>query len=66
MTTDKTMLELKDVHRHFRQGDGTVEVLCGASLSIKQGEMVALVGPSGCGKSTLLNVAGLLEKAKQR
>lgn len=58
----KTTLVLDRVERHYRQGDGALEVLRGASLEIRSGEMVALVAPSGAGKSTLLHVAGLLEK----
>lgn len=43
--------------------ENAVEVLSGASLSVAQGEMVALVAPSGAGKSTLLHIAGLLDTA---
>jgi lipoprotein-releasing system ATP-binding protein len=55
-------LELRDVKRHYHQGARTVSVLDGADMSIKAGEMVALVAPSGAGKSTLLHLAGLLER----
>jgi lipoprotein-releasing system ATP-binding protein len=55
-------LELRDIERTYKQGDNNaLHVLRGAQLSIKRGEVVALVGPSGAGKSTLLHVAGLLE-----
>ncbi len=51
------MLELKDVSLSF----GALEVLCGASLALEQGERIAITGPSGCGKTSLLHViAGLL------
>lgn len=51
------MLELKDVSLSF----GTLEVLRGASLTLGQGERIAITGPSGCGKTSLLHVvAGLL------
>jgi lipoprotein-releasing system ATP-binding protein len=58
-------LILRDVHRRFQQGGGTLEVLRGANLTIGKGEIVALVGPSGAGKSTLLQIAGLLERPSE-
>jgi lipoprotein-releasing system ATP-binding protein len=54
-------LVLTDVHRHYGQGDKIVRVLEAANLTVKTGELVALVAPSGAGKSTLLHLSGLLE-----
>ena len=55
------VLRLENVARRFKQGDGQLEVFSDISLSLKPGEIVALVGPSGAGKSSLLHIAGLLE-----
>ena len=57
----KPHLVLKDVHRHYGEGDTIVRVLEAANLTVKSGELVALVAPSGAGKSTLLHLSGLLE-----
>ncbi|HTN61377.1 MAG TPA: ABC transporter ATP-binding protein [Devosia sp.] len=58
---NKPHLVLTGVHRHYGQGDKLVRVLEAADLTVKSGEMVALVAPSGAGKSTLLHLSGLLE-----
>ena len=57
----KPHLVLSGVHRHYGQGDKIVRVLEAANLTVKSGELVALVAPSGAGKSTLLHLSGLLE-----
>ncbi len=56
-----TLLELRDVHRTYGDGETRVVALAGVSLSVAGGELVAVMGPSGSGKSTLLHVAGGLD-----
>jgi len=61
MSDNNEVLRLSDVTRRYREGEGQLEVFGGLNLSIKAGEIVALVGQSGAGKSSLLHIAGLLE-----
>jgi lipoprotein-releasing system ATP-binding protein len=58
----KPHLRLSKVHRHFGEGEQLVHVLEAADLTVKGGELVAIVAPSGAGKSTLLHISGLLER----
>jgi len=55
-------LRLDNVRRTFRQGDQEIRALDSVTLTLEQGEFVALAGPSGSGKTTLLNVAGGLDR----
>ena len=55
------MLELVNVHRTYQIGDSTVHALRGVSVTIEQGEFVAVMGASGSGKSSLLQILGLLD-----
>ena len=55
------LIELKDVYKIYPMGDEEVHALDGVSLTIDQGEFVAIVGQSGSGKSTAMNIIGCLD-----
>ncbi|MGB8623921.1 MAG: ABC transporter ATP-binding protein, partial [Paracoccaceae bacterium] len=58
----EAVLALSGIDKAYNKGQrGEVTVLSGAALSVRPGEVVALVAPSGAGKSTLLHIAGLLD-----
>jgi putative ABC transport system ATP-binding protein len=56
------MIQLEHIAKIYRMGKVEVPALRGIDLTIKQGEMVAIVGVSGSGKSTLMNIIGFLDK----
>lgn len=55
------MLELKNIYKNYTQGKMDVPVLKDISLSVDEGEYVAIMGPSGSGKTTLMNIIGCLD-----
>jgi putative ABC transport system ATP-binding protein len=57
-----SLLELRNISRSYGEGSVSVNALHDVSLSVDQGEMVAVMGPSGSGKSSLLTIAGTLEE----
>ncbi|MCP5556886.1 MAG: ABC transporter ATP-binding protein [Verrucomicrobiaceae bacterium] len=59
------IVELDQVSKGYREPgrDAVVSVLKDISLTVAEGESMAIIGPSGCGKSTLLNILGTLDEA---
>ena len=56
-----TLVSIRNLHKTYRRGPETVDVLHGIDLDITKGDFVALMGPSGSGKTTLLNLIGGLD-----
>ena len=56
------MLRLTDIHRSFKVGPVTTDILRGVDLEVEAGDLMSIMGPSGSGKSTLMNIIGLLDR----
>jgi putative ABC transport system ATP-binding protein len=56
-----SVVQLKNVSRHYRLGGQVVQAVTDVSLSIEPGVFLAIAGPSGSGKSTLLNLIGCID-----
>lgn len=57
----KPIIQLENIRKEYRTVDIVTPVLQGVSLSVNEGDFIAITGPSGSGKSTMMNILGLLD-----
>jgi len=60
--TARPLIELSDIHKIYSTGDVVVPALQGVSLTVNEGEFIAIMGASGSGKSTMMNIIGCLDR----
>jgi ABC-type lipoprotein export system ATPase subunit len=63
---ESDILQITSLHKRYNEGKSNeVHALRGVDLTVKKGDMMAIMGPSGCGKTTLLNMIGNLDRRSQ-
>src|SRR5690242_21403633 len=58
----RPVIQLDHIHKTYTMGDVEVHALRGISLTVREGEFVAIMGTSGSGKSTTMNIIGCLDR----
>ena len=56
-----TIIKATDVHKSYKMGKVTLDVIKGVKITVQKGQFVSIIGASGCGKSTLLHILGALD-----
>jgi iron(III) transport system ATP-binding protein len=56
------MIDIKNLHVHFRSSEGTVHAVRGINIKVERGQFYTMLGPSGCGKTTTLRCLAGLER----